>query len=106
MAVGLSPIRWFASSNITDAHKKELFLLTGKKLITLMVHDEKAAPAFAFLLTQLTYPEMPIPLGILRAVEKTPYDQLVHEQITAAVSQRGKGDLKKLLHSGMTWKVE
>jgi 2-oxoglutarate ferredoxin oxidoreductase subunit beta len=72
----------------------------------LMVHDEKAAPAFAFLLTQLTYPEMPIPLGILRAVEKTPYDQLVHEQITAAVSQRGKGDLKKLIHSGMTWKVE
>ena len=72
----------------------------------LMVHDEKAAPAFAFLLTQLTYPEMPIPLGILRAVDKTPYDQLVHEQITAAVSQRGKGDLKKLLQSGMTWKVE
>ncbi len=75
-------------------------------LAQIMVHDEKAAPAFAFLLTQLTYPEMPIPLGILRAVEKTPYDQLVHEQITAAVSQRGKGDLKKLLHSGMTWKVE
>ena len=75
-------------------------------LAQIMVHDEKAAPAFSFLLTQLTYPEMPIPLGILRAVEKTPYDQLVHEQITAAVSQRGKGDLKKLLHSGMTWKVE
>jgi 2-oxoglutarate ferredoxin oxidoreductase subunit beta len=72
----------------------------------LMIHDEKAAPAFAFLLTQLTYPEMPIPLGILRSVEKTPYDQLVHEQITAAVSAKGKGDLKKLLHSGMTWKVE
>ncbi|HTE54477.1 MAG TPA: 2-oxoacid:ferredoxin oxidoreductase subunit beta [Kofleriaceae bacterium] len=72
----------------------------------IMIHDERAAPAFAFLLTQLTYPEMPIPLGILRAVEKTPYDQLVHEQITAAVSARGKGDLKKLLHSGMTWTVE
>jgi 2-oxoglutarate ferredoxin oxidoreductase subunit beta len=71
----------------------------------LMVHDERAAPAVAFLLTQLTYPEMPIPLGILRAVEKTPYDQLVHDQIAAAVTTRGKGDLKKLLHAGMTWTV-
>jgi 2-oxoglutarate ferredoxin oxidoreductase subunit beta len=71
----------------------------------LVVHDERAPAAAAFLLTQLTYPEMPIPLGILRAEEKKPYDQLVHEQIAAAVTARGKGDLKKLLHSGMTWKV-
>jgi 2-oxoglutarate ferredoxin oxidoreductase subunit beta len=71
----------------------------------ILVHNEAAAPAFAFLLTQLVYPEMPIPLGILRAVEKAPYDQLVHEQIAAFEQQRGKGDLKKLLHSGMTWKV-
>ena len=75
------------------------------KVEDLMVHDERAAPAFAFLLTQLTYPEMPIPLGILRAVDKTPYDQLVHEQIAAVTEKRGKGDIKKLLHSGMTWKV-
>jgi 2-oxoglutarate/2-oxoacid ferredoxin oxidoreductase subunit beta len=71
----------------------------------LLVHDEGAAPAFAFLLTQLAYPEMPIPLGVMRSVEKTPYDQLVHDQIAQFVEKRGKGDLKKLLHSGMTWKV-
>ncbi len=75
------------------------------KVEDLMVHDEHAAPAFAFLLTQLTYPEMPIPLGILRAVDKTPYDQMVHEQIASVMQKRGKGDLKQLLHSGMTWKV-
>ena len=68
-------------------------------------HDEKGSPAYAFLLSQLGYPEFPIPLGVLRAVDKVPYDQLVADQVAQATSARGKGDLKKLLHSGMTWKV-
>ena len=68
-------------------------------------HDEQGSPAYAFLLTQLLYPEMPIPLGVLRAVEKTPYDALVAQQIAEVTAKRGAGDLKKLLHSGMTWKV-
>jgi 2-oxoglutarate ferredoxin oxidoreductase subunit beta len=68
-------------------------------------HDEKGSPAYAFLLTQLVYPEMPIPLGVLRAVDKTPYDTLVAQQNAEVTAKRGAGDLKKLLHSGMTWKV-
>jgi 2-oxoglutarate ferredoxin oxidoreductase subunit beta len=68
-------------------------------------HDETASPAFAFLLTQLSYPEYPIPLGILRAVDRIPYDQLVVDQVEAATRAKGKGDLDELLHSGMTWKV-
>jgi 2-oxoglutarate/2-oxoacid ferredoxin oxidoreductase subunit beta len=71
----------------------------------LMVHDERAPAAYAFLLAQMAHPAMPIPLGVLRAEEKAPYDQMVHDQIAASVATRGKGDLKKLLHSGMTWKV-
>jgi 2-oxoglutarate/2-oxoacid ferredoxin oxidoreductase subunit beta len=68
-------------------------------------HDEKGSPAYSFLLAQLLYPEMPVPLGVLRAVEKTPYDTLVAQQNAEVTAKRGAGDLKKLLHSGMTWKV-
>jgi 2-oxoglutarate/2-oxoacid ferredoxin oxidoreductase subunit beta len=68
-------------------------------------HDEQGSPAYAFLLSQLTYPEFPMPLGVLRAVDKAPYDELVVGQVEASLKARGPGDLKKLLHSGMTWKV-
>jgi 2-oxoglutarate/2-oxoacid ferredoxin oxidoreductase subunit beta len=71
----------------------------------LLVHDEQAAPTLAFLLSQMTYPEMPLPLGVLRAVEAAPYDQLIKDQIDRSVAAKGKGDLAKLLSSGMTWKV-
>jgi 2-oxoglutarate ferredoxin oxidoreductase subunit beta len=74
-------------------------------LSALMRHDERGSSAYAWLLTQLVYPDMPVPFGVLRAVDKTPYDQLVAEQNAAALAKRGKGDLKKLLHAGMTWKV-
>ena len=75
-------------------------------LADVAVHDEAAAPAYAFLLTQLAHPEMPVPLGVLRSVDKEPYDQLAREQVEAAVKARGVGDLTTLLHSGMTWTVE
>jgi 2-oxoglutarate ferredoxin oxidoreductase subunit beta len=69
-------------------------------------HDEKGSPAFAFLLAQLLYPEMPVPLGVLHAVDKIPYDALVAQQNTEVTAKRGRGDLKKLLHAGMTWDVK
>jgi 2-oxoglutarate ferredoxin oxidoreductase subunit beta len=69
-------------------------------------HDEQGSAAYAFFLTQLVYPEMPIPLGVLRAVDKTPYDALVAQQNAEVTAKRGAGDLKKLLHSGMTWQVK
>ncbi|HEU5058367.1 MAG TPA: 2-oxoacid:ferredoxin oxidoreductase subunit beta [Kofleriaceae bacterium] len=69
-------------------------------------HDEKGSPAYSFLLAQLLYPEMPVPLGVLRAVDKTPYDTLVAQQNAEVTAKRGPGDLRKLLHSGMTWQVK
>ena len=58
----------------------------------------------------VTDPEVPVltieDLGVLRSVDKTPYDTLVAQQNAEVTAKRGVGDLKKLLHSGMTWQVK
>jgi 2-oxoglutarate/2-oxoacid ferredoxin oxidoreductase subunit beta len=71
----------------------------------LVVHDEHGSPAYHFMLAQMTYPEFPMPMGVFRAVEQTPYDALATAQVDRARSDKGPGDLKALLHAGMTWEV-
>ena len=51
-------------------------------------------------------PEFPIPIGVLRAVERPSYEALLDEQVHSCDRQtRGPGDLRKLLHGGDTWTV-
>ena len=71
----------------------------------LLVHDEKGSPAYHFMLAQMTYPEFPLPLGVFRAIERPSYDSMATEQVARAREQKGPGDLKELLHEGMTWEV-
>ncbi len=47
-----------------------------------------------------------MPYGIFRQVEKPTYDGLLSAQIDAAVAKNGRGELPRLLNSGMTWLVE
>ncbi|MDJ0869620.1 MAG: 2-oxoacid:ferredoxin oxidoreductase subunit beta [Myxococcota bacterium] len=71
------------------------------------VHDEKhESPAYAFALASLRPPDFPIPVGVMRAVQRPSYEKLLTGQIDAAVAERGAGDLEALLHSGDTWQVE
>jgi 2-oxoglutarate ferredoxin oxidoreductase subunit beta len=72
----------------------------------LLVHDETAEdPYLAFMLSRMFYPEFPVPVGVIRRVDRPTHDQLMTEQITHAVAQRGEGDLARLLNSGETWTV-
>lgn len=68
------------------------------------VHSEN--PSYAFALASLSRPDFPLPIGVLRAVTRPTYETLLDEQVKAAGAERGPGDLKKLLHTGETWKVE
>ena len=71
----------------------------------LIVHSEsEASPNYAYLLTQMTYPEMPVPFGVFRSIEKPTYDDMLTDQVTASIEKKGKGDLKKLLHEEV-WTV-
>ncbi len=73
----------------------------------LIVHDEKSPTSYyPYLLTQMAYPEMPVPFGVFRAIEKPTYDQMMDEQIQAAVKKRGPGTVKDLLYAAETWTVK
>jgi 2-oxoglutarate ferredoxin oxidoreductase subunit beta len=72
----------------------------------LLFHDEKAGPGLAFVLSRMTYPDFPEPMGVLRCVETPTYESLAQEQIKAAQARKGTGDLAALFNEGDTWVVE
>ncbi len=73
----------------------------------LLVHDEKTPDgSHAYLLSQLTYPEMPVPFGVFRAVERPTYDEMLDGQVAAMRKEKGEGDLKKLIYGSSTWTVK
>lgn len=71
----------------------------------LLVHDENAPSTYAHMLASMSHPQLPIPVGIFRAIEKDSYNDLATAQVKSAIESQGKGDLKELLYSGMTWEV-
>ncbi len=49
--------------------------------------------------------ELPVPIGILRSVERPVIDRDIHEQIDGAQTKLGDGSLHDMFHAGDTWKV-
>jgi len=73
----------------------------------LLVHDEQAEePYLALMLSRMFWPEFPVPVGVFRAVARPTHDQLLTDQLTAAIARGGEGDLAKALNGGETWTVE
>jgi 2-oxoglutarate ferredoxin oxidoreductase subunit beta len=71
-----------------------------------LIWDEtKENPAIAFMVAQMRRPEFPTPLGVLRRVERTPFESLVVGQLESETGKRGVGSLEKLLVAGDTWTV-
>ena len=71
----------------------------------LWVHDATDR-ATAMLLAQLWVPAYPVPVGVLLNLEgETTYEEIVIQQEQKAISERGAGDVGKLLVSGETWKI-
>lgn len=72
----------------------------------LLGHDEKDEdPTYAYLLTQMEYPELPVPFGIFRAIKKPTYDEQLEAQIQESIDKQGEGRLEDLLYGGETWTV-
>jgi hypothetical protein len=42
---------------------------------------------------------------VLYREDKPSYDQLAISQVNEAIEKQGKGDLSKLMYSGMVWEV-
>jgi 2-oxoglutarate ferredoxin oxidoreductase subunit beta len=71
----------------------------------LLVHDEKD-PVLAFILSRMAPPAFPTPIGILRAIERPAFDEIVNRQMHDAVAKSGEGDLDALLRRAETWTVK
>jgi 2-oxoglutarate ferredoxin oxidoreductase subunit beta len=73
----------------------------------ILVHDIYLKdPSVAFMLARMEQPDFPQPVGIFRAVERATYEDMMADQITAAINKVGPGSLEKLINSGDTWVVE
>jgi len=71
----------------------------------ILVHDETSTnPAYVYMLATMKGPDLPIPVGVLRRVEKPTYESLVHQQEKEAAKAKGK-DLSGLLLSSDSWSV-
>jgi len=70
----------------------------------LLVHDE-TSPQLAFILSSLEWPEFPVPMGVIREVNKLTYTEGLMGQVKAAQEAKGKGDLAALYRSADIWTV-
>ena len=88
--------------------KLEIQSVADVGLDAVLVHDEKRPdPGFAFRLSRLALgPYEPTPIGVFRAVERPEYGTQMAEQVIAAQSKRGLGDLGALLRAAGSWTVE
>ncbi len=73
----------------------------------ILVHNaQNLSPNYAYLLTQMEYPDMPVPFGLFRSIQKPTYEGMLDEQVKNAVQKRGVGNLKDALYTNEVWKVE
>jgi 2-oxoglutarate/2-oxoacid ferredoxin oxidoreductase subunit beta len=72
----------------------------------LLVHDaHEPNPGIHYMLAGMKYPEYPVALGVVRAVESQTYDAAVVEQIERVKAKSSIKCVDDLLHSGSTWEV-
>lgn len=79
----------------------------GMNTKDLLIHNENdPEPNYAYILTQMEYPSMPVPLGIFRDIKKPTYDEMLETQIQESIKKKGKGTIKELIYGTDTWTVK
>ena len=71
----------------------------------ILVHDAGAAdPAIGTMLSKMSYPEFPVPVGVLRDIDRPTYEDLAQAQVEQAQAQ-GAPDLAALIRGPEVWDV-
>lgn len=78
--------------------------ITEKDILVHNAHDE--SPVLAYMLSRMSLPDFPVPMGILRQVSAPTYDQQVVDQVGEIKKTKGMGDLQKLLTGKDTWNIK
>jgi 2-oxoglutarate ferredoxin oxidoreductase subunit beta len=73
----------------------------------LLVHDAyESYPGMQYMIANMKYPEYPVALGVIRAVDSPTYDRSVSEQISEIQKTAKIKCMDDLLVSGSTWDVD
>lgn len=73
----------------------------------LVVHHEGIDnPSYAYMLSRMENPSMPLPFGVLRAIDRPAYTDMLENQVQQSIADKGEGDLQALFSAGDTWTVE
>ncbi|OGW91320.1 MAG: 2-oxoacid:ferredoxin oxidoreductase subunit beta [Omnitrophica bacterium RIFCSPHIGHO2_02_FULL_63_14] len=71
----------------------------------LVHHENEPLPHYAYLLTTMEYPEMPVPFGVFRAYQKPTYENMMDDQVRFLREKKGEGDLRSILYTEDAWTV-
>jgi 2-oxoglutarate ferredoxin oxidoreductase subunit beta len=74
----------------------------------LWIHDEKDVIKANILTRMFDDPrdtDLPRPFGVFYTTERPCYEDVLKQQIQDAITQKGKGDITKLINSGDTWVI-
>ena len=73
----------------------------------LLVHDSSESnPGIQYMLANMKYPEYPIALGVIRAVQGPTYEVAIEEQIREIQKTSRIKSMEDLMNSGSVWDVE
>jgi 2-oxoglutarate ferredoxin oxidoreductase subunit beta len=85
-------------------HPEVVTLGEGVTEADLLVHDQHDRN-LAYLITQMDYPNFPVPFGVIYSADKLTYEAQMMEQVRVS-QQKQKPDLRALYQSDYTWIVE
>jgi 2-oxoglutarate ferredoxin oxidoreductase subunit beta len=77
--------------------------ITKKDLVRHDIYRED--PVYAAMLTQMDYPDFPLPVGIFRAAKKPVYEVELDKQIKEVTALKGRRNLQALLRGSEYWTV-
>ncbi len=77
----------------------------GIKEEDLLIHDEHDE-SLAFLLSRMSHPEFPEPMGVFYQIKDKCYEDLLQEQVDSAIEAKGEPNLEALLNAGETFEVK
>jgi 2-oxoglutarate ferredoxin oxidoreductase subunit beta len=73
----------------------------------LLIHDAyESNPGIQYMLANMRYPEYPVALGVIRAVEGNTYDSAIENQIKEIQADAKIKCMDDLLNSGSVWEVD
>ncbi len=68
------------------------------------MHDQYSSEStLANLLSNFNYPEFPVPMGILRQINKSTYGDIIENQINSQLEKLGEGELTDVLRGTHVW---